>query len=287
MYSLYRGIGKKAPVQARDGFVRPFVKISRLPLPEIFEGKGSLTYTGFKHMPALKIQWQAFFISFGSLFAVDSENLQEGGPLEEQPRERRIPVFPLPNVVFFPNTALPLHIFEARYRKMVSDCLAGDRYLGMILMKPGWEKGDIQYYEIGGLGLITKVVKHPGGNMDIVLRGLSRYRVREYVQRTPYLIAEVDILEEGGWEDTPELSEATEEMLRFFRQTLYKQDEEVRDQVLAQINLLENALDVTNYLGSILSVKSETRQRLLEASGPAERVELLTAIFRGELASLN
>ena len=48
---------------------------------------------------------------------------REGMPLEERPIPRRIPVFPLPNVIFFPNTSLPLHIFEARYRKMVSDCL--------------------------------------------------------------------------------------------------------------------------------------------------------------------
>lgn len=159
--------------------------------------------------------------------------------------------------------------------------------MGMMLMKPGWEKGEIEYYEIGGLGLIANVVKHPGGNMDITLRGLSRYRVKEYLQRTPYLIADVDILEEEGWEDTPELRRATGEMLRLFKQTLYKQDEEFREGILGQLNLLDSALDITNYLGSILRIKSEMKQQILEASNPAERARLLTAIFRGELASLN
>ena len=50
-----------------------------------------------------------------------------------------IPIFPLPNVVLFPNVFLPLHIFEPRYRKMVDDALNGDRIIGMVLLRPGWE----------------------------------------------------------------------------------------------------------------------------------------------------
>ncbi len=50
-----------------------------------------------------------------------------------------LPIFPLPNVVLFPNVFLPLHIFEPRYRDMVADALASDRLIGMVLLKPGWE----------------------------------------------------------------------------------------------------------------------------------------------------
>src|SRR3954467_11014816 len=50
-----------------------------------------------------------------------------------------IPIFPLPNVVLFPNVFLPLHIFEPRYRQMVDDALNGDRIIGMVLLRPGWE----------------------------------------------------------------------------------------------------------------------------------------------------
>ena len=154
-------------------------------------------------------------------------------------------------------------------------------------MKPGWEEGKIEYYDVGGLGQITKVVKHPGGNMDIVLRGLGRYRVKDYVQQNPYLIAEVDILEEVGCEDSADLRAARDDMLRLFERTLYKQDGEVRISILAQLNLLESALDVTNYLGSILSIQSNLKQQVLETGDPAKRVKLLTTVIRGELASLN
>ena len=69
-----------------------------------------------------------------------------------------IPVFPLPNVVLFPNVFLPLHIFEPRYRQMVDDALTGDRIIGMVLLRPGWEadyEGRPPVYPIGCAGVIT------------------------------------------------------------------------------------------------------------------------------------
>src|ERR1700726_4047692 len=51
-----------------------------------------------------------------------------------------LPLFPLPNVVLFPNVFLPLHIFEPRYRDMVADALASDRMIGMVLLRPGWDR---------------------------------------------------------------------------------------------------------------------------------------------------
>ena len=50
-----------------------------------------------------------------------------------------IPIFPLPTVVLFPNVFLPLHIFEPRYRQMIAEALAGDRIIGMVLLRPGYE----------------------------------------------------------------------------------------------------------------------------------------------------
>jgi uncharacterized protein len=51
-----------------------------------------------------------------------------------------LPIFPLPTVVLFPNVFLPLHIFEPRYRQMIGDALAGDRIIGMVLLRPGYEE---------------------------------------------------------------------------------------------------------------------------------------------------
>jgi Lon protease-like protein len=91
-----------------------------------------------------------------------------------------LPLFPLPNVVLFPNVFLPLHIFERRYRELVADAIAGDRMIGMVLLRPGWEQdyeGRPPVYPIGCSGVITHVERLPDGRYNIVLRGLERFRI--------------------------------------------------------------------------------------------------------------
>src|SRR5579862_5390507 len=93
-----------------------------------------------------------------------------------------LPLFPLDNVVLFPNVFLPLHIFEPRYREMVADAVASDRLIGMVLLRPGWEadyEGRPPVYPTGCSGLITHVERLDDGRYNIVLRGLERFRVIE------------------------------------------------------------------------------------------------------------
>ncbi len=87
-----------------------------------------------------------------------------------------IPVFPLPNVVLFPNVFLPLHIFEPRSREMVTDALAGDRIIGMVLLRPGYRadyEGRPAVYPIGTAGVITHSEALADGRFNIVLRGIE------------------------------------------------------------------------------------------------------------------
>ena len=93
-----------------------------------------------------------------------------------------IPLFPLPNVVLFPNVCLPLHIFEPRYREMVADALDGDRIIGMVLLRPGWEgeyEGRPPIYDVGCAGLITHAERTDDGRYNLVLRGLQKFKVQE------------------------------------------------------------------------------------------------------------
>ena len=91
-----------------------------------------------------------------------------------------IPIFPLPNVVLFPNVFLPLHIFEARYRQMVAESLAGDRIIGMVLLRPGYEAdydGAPPIYATGCAGLITNHETLEDGRYNLVLRGLEKFTI--------------------------------------------------------------------------------------------------------------
>ena len=93
-----------------------------------------------------------------------------------------LPLFPLPNVVLFPNVFLPLHVFEPRYREMVADAINSDRMIGMVLLKAGWEHeydGSPAVYPIGCSSVITHVERLDDGRYNIVLRGVERFRILE------------------------------------------------------------------------------------------------------------
>jgi Lon protease-like protein len=92
----------------------------------------------------------------------------------------RIPVFPLPNVVFFPRTYLPLHIFEPRYREMVADAEARGQCIGMALLKDGWEEGYYRcppVFQVGSVGRLVSVQRLADGRSNILLYGLARYEI--------------------------------------------------------------------------------------------------------------
>jgi uncharacterized protein len=110
-----------------------------------------------------------------------------------------LPIFPLPNVVLFPSVFLPLHIFEPRYTEMVADALAGDRIIGMTLLRPGWEndyEGRPAVYPIGCAGLITFSEQHGDGRYNIVLRGLEKFRITGEDESRRYRLAQVEPLVE-------------------------------------------------------------------------------------------
>lgn len=93
-----------------------------------------------------------------------------------------LPLFPLPTTVLFPNIFLPLHIFEPRYRAMIADAVDSDRLIGMVLLKPGWERdyeGQPAVYPVGCSGVLTHVEQLRDGCYNVVLRGLERFRIVE------------------------------------------------------------------------------------------------------------
>jgi Lon protease-like protein len=110
-----------------------------------------------------------------------------------------IPLFPLPNVVLFPNVFLPLHIFEPRYRQMVGDALGGDRIIGMVLLRPGWEPAYNErppIYPIGCAGVITHSEQLSDGRFNIILRGMEKFRVVAEDDSLPYRVAHVESVRE-------------------------------------------------------------------------------------------
>jgi uncharacterized protein len=93
-----------------------------------------------------------------------------------------VPIFPLPDVTFFPHSALPLHVFEARYRAMVVDALERNRKLVIVRLRPGYEAtytGKPAVHAVGGFGEIVSCDRLATGRYNILLRGEARVRIEQ------------------------------------------------------------------------------------------------------------
>ena len=131
-----------------------------------------------------------------------------------------VPIFPLPDLALFPNTLLPLHIFEPRYRAMVTDSLARDRRLAIVGLKPGYDSeyaGRPPVHEVAGLGRIVKCERLATGRFNILLKGEVRVRIeRELPSDTLYrLVQSVELRDAGAERDTvPPLLDAVKRACR-------------------------------------------------------------------------
>ena len=111
-----------------------------------------------------------------------------------------LPIFPLPDVTFFPHTLLPLHVFEARYRAMVMDALARDRRLAVVKLRPGYEAtyaGKPPVHPVAGAGEIVSWERLATGRYNILLKGECRVRIeRERPSDTLYRVVTVGRLDD-------------------------------------------------------------------------------------------
>lgn len=124
-----------------------------------------------------------------------------------------IPIFPLPNVVFFPQTYLPLHIFEPRYRQMVADASQKGHCIGMALLKEGWEEqyyGNPPVHSLGCVGRLVNIKQLEDGRSNVILEGLQRYTIEEELPRVSYRLAKITL---KPLESKPALDKATRSML--------------------------------------------------------------------------
>jgi Lon protease-like protein len=111
-----------------------------------------------------------------------------------------LPIFPLPDVTFFPHTMLPLHVFEARYRAMITDALARDRKIAVVRLKPGFEAsyaGKPPVFLVAGAGEIVSWERLATGRYNILVKGEWRVRIEsELPTDTLYRIVTAQTLDD-------------------------------------------------------------------------------------------
>lgn len=191
-----------------------------------------------------------------------------------------IPIFPLPNVVLFPNVFLPLHIFEPRYRQMVDEALKGDRIIGMTLLRPGWEgtyEGRPAVYAIGCAGVITHAERLTDGRFNIVLRGMQKFRISGEDASRPYRLAHIEPVREPDIETCRvELREAR----RKLEALLVPQPEPTRSKERdPKVPASMSDEDLVNALAQYLEFEPVEKQALLERDGLLERCHSLIELL--------
>ena len=195
-----------------------------------------------------------------------------------------LPLFPLPNLVFFPNTRLPLHIFEPRYRQMITDALKNDNRIGIVLLKPGWEAdyfGSPAIHEFGTLGTIEQAVPLEDGRFNILIRGDVRVRVVDEVSRVPYRTARV-IAEPEQQRGVNEAYAQREWLADLSRQYLQYLPDQMAVPEIETVGL--DAL--TNALIMSLNLDVEEKQRLLEINDLVARAEKIGTELQNRIESL-
>lgn len=188
------------------------------------------------------------------------------------------PIFPLPNVVLFPHVALPLHVFEPRYREMMADALEGDRWVAMALLKPGWEPTYEErpaIYDMVCLGKITSEERLSSGKFNVVLTGVHRAVVVEEPETDrPYRVGKLELYRDFySIEPLFDRVQRQRELLSGFRR-LFPHTR--GDSLLAQVLEADLPLGVLcDLLAAVLRVEPQQKLALLEELDVDLRSDLL------------
>lgn len=198
-----------------------------------------------------------------------------------------LPVFPLPRVVFFPGTALPLHLFEPRYTKMIEDCLeSGCTAMAVTLLAPGWEdeyEGKPPIHEVASAGRIVAHQRRADGTHDVILHGLSRVRLVEIPSDDhPYRRARaVPIPDVGSASSSDVLA-----LMACATRVAAKVRERQPDFFL-QVSTELAPGRAADIVADQLVVDPEERQRILETTNVRERLTRVTEAVASLLAQLS
>ncbi len=164
------------------------------------------------------------------------------------PEPIELPLFPL-HTVLCPGVALPLHIFEDRYRTLVERCIERDEPFGVVLIRNGRDVGPLngEIAAVGTTAMIRQAGRYPDGRFDIVTIGGSRFRIDEVDrEREPYLVGQVELLPEPIGEPIAARRLATRVSERFLRYLELVQPDDDDDGPEIEVELVMEAGEVAS-----------------------------------------
>ena len=201
----------------------------------------------------------------------------------QRPIPAQLPVLPLRESVPLPDALTPLAIGQERSIQLVNDVLAGDRMLVMLASRdPELETpGPAELHEVGVIGSIARMLKVPDGTLRILVQGAQRVRVTGWVAEAPYLVAEIEELEDVVTE-SPELTALTRNVQETFGRIVEEVPYLPEELQLAVANI-DDPSALSHLIAGSLRIKTEEKQALLEEVDVGARLRRLSEALAREL----
>ena len=196
----------------------------------------------------------------------------------------RLPLFPL-NTVLLPNTTLPLHVFEERYKTMIGRCIEERTPFGVVLIRSGEEAGgEAEPHEVGCTARIMQVQRLPDGRMNLLTFGEQRFRIVRLDRSEAYLQGNVELLDSGDV-DAPEVPEAAARVTALFGEH-FRLVLALTGQWMRKLDLPTEADVLADFLGGNLHLPVEEKQALLETLSVPERLSRLEELLGDRIRTL-
>jgi len=194
----------------------------------------------------------------------------------------RIPVLPLRDAVAFPHILNPMAITLPRNIKLVDDALNSDKIIGLVLQKGEEEfPSPENLYRVGTAGVIFRMFRLPDGSLRILVKGLERFRIREFVSNDPYYVAEIEILKEFVKKDL-ELEALAKDIVKVY-QELVNLSPYLPEELSAVVMNIEDPARLADFIATNTKMETEQRQEILETLDVKERLKKILAILTKEL----
>jgi Lon protease-like protein len=198
----------------------------------------------------------------------------------------KVPVFPLPNSILFPHVELPLYIFEPRYRKMLKDCLHGNNLMAISLLKKGWESEKEPYpsYDTVSVGYVKLSTQNSDGTSNIILKGMSRAKISEYLQWDPYRIAKITPID-SHQNESKDIGWRARKLSQLFVQKLFLTTK-IREEDVRSLEKITDPEELSDLVAFTANVDFHIKQELLETLDLDKRLERLIQILESEMIDI-
>ena len=183
------------------------------------------------------------------------------------PVPTELPIMTLPNVVLFPHSMLPLHIYEPRYKQMLNDVLNGNRLFGVATLKDTTSEVKVEAevpYPTASIGIIRASQKNDDESSNLIIQGISRITIENIVEEEPYRIAKVIMLEATPGADDKTLSLQRDQLIELVR-IRQKIHQALPVQVIQLLDSIPDPEICANIASFAICPDTLQKQKLLEA----------------------